>query len=158
GRSRAARSRAHAAAAGARCASRPLPPGRPSVRHRHTYTRRDVRRSTAIRVAAASALAVGLAAPLVRRRLRLPPPVTTATAATAPYALCLLVPRSRARDIGVCFLQMWAYVATYKMPYDGPEGLERRVRVAYPVRVDTAIGLGTTPTLRLQRALGSPGR
>ena len=29
---------------------------------------------------------------------------------------------------------MWAYVATYKMPNDDPEALERRVRVAYPVQ------------------------
>ena len=106
----------------------------PSAGHRPTYTRRDVRRSTAIRVAAATALAAGLAAPLARRRLRLPPPVVTATAATAPFALCLLIPRSRARDVAVCVLQMYAYVVTYKMPYDDREALERRVRVAYPVR------------------------
>ena len=31
------------------------------------------------------------------------------------------------------------------------------VRVAYPVRIDKTLGLGTTPTLRLQRALGKPG-
>ena len=53
---------------------------------------------------------------------------------------------------------MWAYVATYKMPYDDPEALERRVRVDYPVKADRLLGGGTTPTLRLQRALGSPGR
>jgi hypothetical protein len=117
-----------------------------------------VRRSTAIRLAAGAALAAGLAAPLLRRRLRLPPPAVTAIAATAPFALCVLVPRSRARDFWVCVLQMWAYLATYKMPYDDPAQLERRVRVAYPVRVDRLLGAGTTPTLRLQRALGSPGR
>jgi hypothetical protein len=117
-----------------------------------------VRRSTAIKVAASAALAAGIAAPLVRRRLRLPPPAVTATSAMAPFALCVLVPRTRARDIGVCFLQMWAYIATYKMPFDDPEALERRVRVEYPVRIDRALGLGTTPTLRLQRALGTPGR
>ena len=81
----------------------------------------------------------------------------TATAAMAPFALCVLVPRSRGRDVATCVLQMWAYVATYQMPNDDPEALERRVRVAYPVRVDRALGLGTTPTLRLQRALGTPG-
>jgi membrane-associated phospholipid phosphatase len=69
----------------------------------------------------------------------------------------VLAPRSRARDVGTCLLQMWAYVATYEMPHDDPEALERRVRVAYPVRADRAIGLGTTPTLRLQRALATPG-
>lgn len=117
-----------------------------------------VRLSTAIRAAAVTALAAGVAAPLVRRRLKLPPPVVTATAATAPFALCVLVPRSRARDLGTVVLQMWAYLATYKMPNDDPEALERRVRVEYPVRFDRRLGAGTTPTLRLQRRLGRPGR
>jgi hypothetical protein len=117
-----------------------------------------VRRSTAIRVAACTALAAGIAAPLVRRRLKLPPPVVTATAATAPFALCVLVPRSRKRDVGVVVLQMWAYVATYQMPNDDPIALERRVRIDYPVRADRWLGRGTTPTLRLQRAFGRPGR
>lgn len=117
-----------------------------------------MRLSTAIRAAAATALAAGVAAPILRRRLGLRPPVVTATAGLAPIALCVLVPRSRSRDIAVCVLQMWAYLATYKMPYDDPDALERRVRVEYPVRIDKAIGLGKTPTLRLQRAFGEPGR
>jgi PAP2 superfamily len=116
-----------------------------------------VRVSTAIRAAAVTALAAAVAAPLVRRRLQLPPPVVTATAALGPFAVCVLYPRSRARDTAACVLQMWAYVATYEMPNDDPEALERRVRVAYPVRVDRFIGGGTTPTLRLQRALSHPG-
>jgi hypothetical protein len=81
----------------------------------------------------------------------------TATAAAAPFALCVLIPRSRARDVAVVCLQMHAYVATYQMPNDDPEALERRVKVAYPVNVDRRLGLGTTPTLRLQRALASTG-
>jgi hypothetical protein len=117
-----------------------------------------VRRSTAIRAAALTVLAAGVAAPLLRRRLELRPAVVLATAAAAPVALCVLVPRSRARDAGTVVLQMWAYVAGYKMPYDDPEVLGRRVRVAYPVHADRRIGGGTTPTLRLQRALGTPGR
>jgi len=116
-----------------------------------------VRRSTAIRAAALTVLAAGVAAPILRRRLRLKPPVVLVTAAAAPAALCVLVPRSRARDVATCVLQMWAYVAGYKMPYDDPEALARRVRVAYPVCADRVLGLGTTPTLRLQRALGTPG-
>jgi hypothetical protein len=102
-------------------------------------------------------VAVGAAVPLVRRRARIPPPVVTATAAAAPLALCVAVPRSRARDVAVCALQMWAYIATYQMPNDDPEALERRVKVAYPVRADRFIGFGKTPTLRLQRAHGTPG-
>jgi hypothetical protein len=116
-----------------------------------------VRRSTAVRAAAITVLAAGVAAPLVRRRLRLRPPVVLGAAAAAPVALCVLVPRSRARDFFTCALQMLAYITAYKMPYDDPEALVRRVKVAYPVRVDRLIGGGTTPTLRLQRALGTPG-
>jgi len=117
-----------------------------------------VRPSTAIRAAAVTVIAAGVAAPLVRRRLKLPPSAVTATAAAAPFALCVLLPRTRARDAATCGLQMWAYLATYQMPNDDPEALERRVKVAYPVRADRFIGLGKTPTLRLQRALGHPGR
>ena len=131
-----------------------------------------MRLSTAIKAAAAAALAAGVAAPLVRRRLNLPAPAVIAAAASAPFALCVLLPRTRARggaagpprggtrarDVGMCGLQMWAYLATYKMPNDDPEALERRVRIAYPVKIDRFIGAGTTPTLRLQRLLGRPGR
>jgi membrane-associated phospholipid phosphatase len=117
-----------------------------------------VRHSTAIRAAGVTALVAGVAAPLARRRLRLPPPVVTATAALGPIAVCVLFPRTRGRDVATCVLQMWAYIATYEMPNDDPAALERRVRVAYPVRVDRFLGAGTTPTLRLQRALGTPGR
>jgi PAP2 superfamily len=116
-----------------------------------------VRRSTAIRAAALTVMAAGVAAPLVRRRLKLRPPVVLATSAAAPIALCVLVPRTRARDFAVCVLQMWAYIAGYKMPYDDPAGLAARVKVAYPVHGDRVLGGGTTPTLRLQRALGTPG-
>jgi membrane-associated phospholipid phosphatase len=68
------------------------------------------------------------------------------------------MPRSRARDAALCALQMYAYLATYQMPNDDPEKLESRVRVKYPVNVDKTIGFGTTPTLRLQRALSTQER
>src|SRR3954453_23160868 len=117
----------------------------------------SVPRSTAIRAAACTVLAAGLAAPLLRRRLRLKAPVVIAAAAATPFALAVF-PRSRARDIGMCVLQMYAYVVTYQMPNDDREKLQARVRVEYPVKADRAIGRGTTPTLRLQRALSTPGR
>lgn len=94
----------------------------------------------------------------MRRRLRLPAPVVTATAAAAPIALCVLHPRSRRRDVATCALQMWAYVATYQMPHDDPAELEERVHVGYPVVIDRALGLGRMPNLRLQRLLSRPGR
>ena len=116
-----------------------------------------VRTRSVIRAAAATALVLGVAAPLARRRLKLPPPVVLAAAATAPVALCVLFPRSRARDAATVTLQMWAYLAGYEIPNDDPEALERRVRIAYPARIDRALGLGTTPTVRLQRAFSEPG-
>jgi membrane-associated phospholipid phosphatase len=77
--------------------------------------------------------------------------------ALAPVALCVAVPRSRARDAGVCLLNMWAYVAAYEMPNDDPERLAARAHIDYPVAIDTVLGLGVPPTLRLQRGFSRPG-
>ncbi|MCW3012544.1 MAG: phosphoesterase, partial [Solirubrobacterales bacterium] len=99
----------------------------------------------------------GVAAPIARRRLKLPVPVVTAATVAAPIALCVVLPRTRARDVGTCVLQMWAYVAHYEMPNDDPAALEARVRIDYPVRIDRVIGLGTMPGARLQQLLGRPG-
>ena len=115
----------------------------------------SVPRSTAIRAAACTVLAVGLAAPLLRRRLRLKPPVVIAAAAATPFALWTRRRAARARDVGMCALQMYAYLATYQMPNDDPEKLERAGQGQVPGRDRPLIGLGTTPTLRLQRAFGS---
>jgi PAP2 superfamily len=117
-----------------------------------------LRLSTAIRTAAWGVVAAGLAVPLVRRRAGIPPPIVSAAAAATPFALCVARPRTRARDVAVCVLQMYAYTVTYKMPHDDPEALERRAYVDYPVRVDRAIGLGRVPTVRLQHAFAAPGR
>ncbi len=54
-------------------------------------------------------------------------------AAAAPAALVVAVPRSRARDVALCALNMWAYIAAYEMPNDDHEALERRVRIDYPI-------------------------
>jgi membrane-associated phospholipid phosphatase len=58
----------------------------------------------------------------------------------------------------MCALNMWAYLAAYEMPNDDPEGLRRRVHVSYPIAADKLLGLGVTPTVRLQRAFSTPGR
>jgi hypothetical protein len=97
----------------------------------------------------------GVAAPLLRHRLKLRRPVVSALAWSAPYALTLAVPRSRGRDAGVYALQMFAYLAHYEMPNDDPDALLRRLRIDYPIRVDRAIGRGVPPTVRLQRRLGA---
>jgi membrane-associated phospholipid phosphatase len=61
------------------------------------------------------------------------------------------------RDVAVCGLQMWAYLAAYKSPHDDPDAQERRTHIHYPIAVDRVLGLGELPTLRLQRALARRG-
>ncbi len=119
---------------------------------------RLVRLSSAVRAAAWSVVAAGVAVPLVRRRARIPPPVVTASAAAAPLALSVALPRSVKRDVALVVLQMYAYTVTYQMPNDDPEALERRVHLDYPVRVDRILGLGEMPNVRLQRWFSVPGR
>jgi hypothetical protein len=101
---------------------------------------------------------VGVAAPILRRRLGVPAPLVIGAAAAAPLGLSVATPRTPRRDAAVCCLQMWAYLTAYKMPHDDPEALERRVHIEYPVTIDRALGLGELPNVRLQRAFGAPGR
>lgn len=100
---------------------------------------------------------MGVALPRLRQRVKIPPAAVLAGAGLAPAALCVAMPRSRARDAGICLLNMWAYLAAYEMPDDDHERLQQRVRVDYPVTVDRILGLGVPPTLRLQR-LSTPGK
>jgi len=86
----------------------------------------------------------------------IPKPAVAAAAWSAPVAFCVATPRSRRRDIGMCMLQMWAYLATYEMPADDPEALEARVHVDYPVTIDRIIGAGELPGVRLQRRFADP--
>ncbi len=58
----------------------------------------------------------------------------------------MLWPRARARVAIVCALQMYAYVAAYKMPNDDAAALEARVHVDYPIRADRLLGFGELPT------------
>jgi hypothetical protein len=92
-------------------------------------------------------------APLVRKRLSTPPLVAQTVAFAAPVGLCVAVPRTRTRDVAVCVLQMWAYLAAYKAPHDDQTAQEGRVLVDYPIVVDRVLGLGELPTVRLQRRL-----
>jgi membrane-associated phospholipid phosphatase len=95
----------------------------------------------------------GVAAPLVRKRVKAPPLMTQTVAFAAPVGLCVAVRRSRTRDVAVCCLQMWAYLAAYKTPHDDEAAQAERVHIDYPIDIDRALGLGELPTLRLQRAL-----
>jgi hypothetical protein len=100
---------------------------------------------------------MGVAAPLVRRKVSAPPLVTQTVAFCAPIGLCVAARRSRVRDVATCCLQMWAYVAAYKAPNDDPSEQSRRVHVEYPIAIDRVLGLGELPTVRLQHRLARVG-
>jgi membrane-associated phospholipid phosphatase len=110
-----------------------------------------------VRSAAVGSLVAAAVMPLVRKRFRIPAAATTAAVASAPFALAVLRPRTKARDVGIFVLQMWAFTVVHELPYDDPERLRRRLRVRYPIRIDRALGGGELPTHRLQRALAPSG-
>jgi membrane-associated phospholipid phosphatase len=112
-----------------------------------------VRLSKAIRATAWGVVAAGVASPLVRKRVEAPPLAMQTLAFAAPLGLCVAVRRSRTRDVAMCCLQMWAYLAAYKTPHDDEAAQMARVHIDYPIDVDRVLGLGELPTLRLQRAL-----
>jgi membrane-associated phospholipid phosphatase len=99
----------------------------------------------------------GVAAPLLRKRVHAPPIVLQTVAFAAPVGLSVAMRRSRTRDVAVCGLQMWAYLAAYKSPHDDPDAQEQRTHFRYPIVADRVLGLGELPTLRLQRALARVG-
>jgi len=107
----------------------------------------------AVRAGAVGVFVAAFAVPLLRKRLRIPPPVTVAACAGGPLALAILYPRSKKRDVALFAMQMWAFTMAHEIPYDDPEALRRRLRSRYPIAVDRVIGGGRLPNVRLQRAL-----
>jgi hypothetical protein len=111
-----------------------------------------------VKGAAAAALAAAFAVPLLRKRGRIHPAVTTAAMAAGPPALAVLRPRTKLRDAGMYALQMWMFTLGHELPYDDPKRAESRLRVGYPIRVDRILGGGELPNVRLQKALAGLGR
>jgi hypothetical protein len=107
----------------------------------------------AIRAGATAAIGAAIATPLLRKRLRVPAPVTIAACASGPLAVAVLHPRSKKRDVALFALQMWGFIMVHELPYDDPERLRSRLRARYPIATDRAIGGGRLPNARLQRAL-----
>jgi membrane-associated phospholipid phosphatase len=109
-----------------------------------------------MRAGAWALVAAGVAAPVVRRRVKLPPAAVMGAAMLAVPALTVAVPRGRARDAALCGLNMWAYLAAYELPNSDPDRLAERARIDYPIAVDRLLGLGVPPTVRLQRDFSDP--
>jgi membrane-associated phospholipid phosphatase len=112
----------------------------------------------AVRAGAAAAIGAAIAVPLLRKRARIPAPVTIAACAGGPLGLAVLHPRSRKRDVAMYALQMWAFTMVHELPYDDPERLRARLRIRYPIVADRTIGLGRLPSVRLQRGLARLSR
>ncbi len=110
-----------------------------------------------MRATAWAIVATGAAAPLLRKRIAAPPVAMQTLAFAAPVGLAVAVRRSPRRDIAICALQMWAYLAAYKTPHDDEDEQRARVHVSYPIAADRLIGLGELPSTRLQRALARSG-
>jgi membrane-associated phospholipid phosphatase len=106
-----------------------------------------------IRAGAATAIGAAIATPLLRKRLRIPAPVTIAACAAGPLAVAVIQPRSKKRDVALFALQMWGFIMVHELPFDDPEGLRARLRSRYPIVVDRIIGGGRLPNARLQRTL-----
>lgn len=105
-----------------------------------------------------AALAPAVALVTARRKLNLPVPVSLSLASAAPLAVAAATPRRAWRYVAVGAVYMWAFTVTWSLPYEDPEKLRRRLRIEYPIRIDSVLGLGAPPTLRLQRALRDPSR
>lgn len=104
-----------------------------------------------VRIAAASAIGAAVVVPLLRRRLKIPAPVTIAACAVGPLAVAVAQPRSKKRDVALFALQMWGFIMVHEIPFDRPEHLRSRLRTRYPIVSDRALGLGALPSWRLQR-------
>jgi len=106
-----------------------------------------------VRAGAAATIGAAVAVPLLRRRARVPTPVTVAACAAGPLGLAVLHPRSRKRDVAMYALQMWAFTMVHELPYDEPDQLRARLKIRYPIVADRVIGLGRLPNVRLQHGL-----
>jgi membrane-associated phospholipid phosphatase len=142
------------------------PDRRPFVLRWFEELRRGPRRASdrhasrlAARLLAAASVPVAVTVASLRERLRLPAPATIGIACVAPLgAIAATAPRSRSRYIVAGAAYMWLFKVSWEIPFDDAEKLRRRLRIDYPIAVDSFLGAGVTPTQRLQRALRTPGR
>jgi membrane-associated phospholipid phosphatase len=75
---------------------------------------------------------------------------------TVPLAVAAAVPRGRSQYAATWAAYVWLFKVAWEIPYDKPEKIEPRLRIDYPIRLDSLLGGGTPPGLRMQRALREP--
>jgi membrane-associated phospholipid phosphatase len=94
--------------------------------------------------------AAAVLVPRLHERLGISRPTTFATAWLAVPAVAIGLPPGRGRTYAVFLAQMWGYLRSFELTYREPDQLVRRLRVDYPIALDRVLGLGRTPTERLQ--------
>ncbi len=72
---------------------------------------------------------------------------------TVPLAVAAALPRSKLEYGATWASYLWLFKVAWEIPYDKPQKLHPRLRVRYPIRVDSLIGVGEPPGARLQQAL-----
>lgn len=107
-------------------------------------------------IAAFVPVAVGLYA--TRKRTGLGPAVTLPVVSVTPLAVAAVMPTGRWRYLATGAAYMWVFKVTWELPADDPERVRERLQVDYPIRIDTFLGRGVPPTVRLQGALRAPPR
>jgi membrane-associated phospholipid phosphatase len=112
---------------------------------------------TGLRVAAAVGAVAVIAVTSARKRVGLHPAGTLLIACGTPLAAAVALPHGRPRYAAIAAGYMYLFKVSWELPYDDPERLRRRLLIDEPIRFDTWIGGGVPPTVRLQRALRTPG-
>jgi membrane-associated phospholipid phosphatase len=89
----------------------------------------------------------------LRKRLGLPSVVSLGAASLIPLAVVAVTPRGKWRYIAVGAAYMWTFKVTWELPYETRGKRRRPVYIRYPIYVDSLLGGGVPPTVRLQRSL-----
>ncbi len=111
-----------------------------------------------MRVAAGAAIAASVAVPLLRKRFRIPAPVTIAATVAGPIGTAILRPRTKTRDAILFGQQMWAFTMVHELPYDDERALRDRLRIRYPIQADRFLGAGRLPNRRSQERFAGKDR
>ena len=129
------------------------------VRHHRRRVLRRRRLQRGLHIAAIVYAPTAIALTTLRKRAGLPPWLALAIASGSPLAVAAaLPPRSRWRYAAAGMTYMWLFKVSWEVPADDERTHRRRLRIGYPIRIDSALGRGVPPGLRLQRALRDRGR
>ena len=108
------------------------------LRRAHGRTRRRFGPWERIRLAAALVAPVIVGVTSLRKRLGVPPVVALPIASLAPLAVIVATPsRSRVRYAAAGAAYMWLFGVSWEMPADDTGSQRRRLRLDYPLRLDS---------------------